>query len=254
MRFFWISLFVLVAACGSLGGSGENAQAGGRADEEPPAGESPSPLHCAVNSDCQVAALSCCECATFAIPNGQGFDDSCEDVQCGDPTACPVTEARCEEGSCELACAAVTCDLACESGFVADESGCLLCECAPAESMSGCQVDTACAQTAADCCGCENGGQDTAVLSVELTGFQDGLGCPATPACPGVNTCNPSEIPRCVLGECTLAAPDGSVVDPRTYCGVQNMPTCAEGDVCVLNAQGAFEASAAYVGVCQPAP
>ncbi len=221
------------------------------------------PNECVIAADCVPVGAGCCECPTFALSVTDGRDQSCADVDCTDPdygAACPRTEAVCEAGVCALRCEPVECDLPCVGAFEADTFGCLTCSCGgpPADVM--CEVDAECVRAPADCCGCENGGADTAVPAAELEAFESDLDCDPSPVCPGVNTCDPEFVPRCLGGVCALGAPpdaglipdaglDDSPTDPP-YCGGSYGP-CPPDQVCVLNDPEADEASSMGVGVCR---
>src|SRR5690606_34537172 len=92
--------------------------------------------------------------------------------------------ARCNEARrCELACKPLACEqigAPCAYGYAADANGCLTCACAEPEP-NGCVADVDCARTRADCCGCQQGGFDTAVLAAERASFDAMLMCPAAP-------------------------------------------------------------------------
>jgi hypothetical protein len=231
--------------------------------------DDPAPdVECGVDADCAPAAASCCECPTFALSVATGWADACADVvdTCADPSfaeACPLTEAVCADGACALRCQAVVCETACDTGFARDEGGCLLCECAGGSPpASECVDDGDCVRTRADCCGCEQGGADTAVPADQQTDFEAGLDCDPSPVCPGVDVCEPGAEPRCVAGSCALAAapdpgltpdagPDDSPGD-TVYCGGP-YGACPAGHVCVLNDPSASDAADMGVGACQPA-
>lgn len=232
---------------------------------EPDPGDGAAAQECVVAADCTAAGPSCCACPTFAVVRDSGWEDSCEDVTCEiPPTDCPAA-AACEQGACVLACAEIACDgaLQCESGPAVDELGCLSCACAnpdPSAPASECQVDADCVQVPADCCGCDQGGADTAVPAAEAVGFSDSLGCSGEGTCPGVNVCDASQMPRCSAGECVLAAapsdedrPDaGPGVSEPQLCGSTALPPCPAGWSCVLNAADAEDATRMGLGVCRP--
>ncbi len=221
-------------------------------------------IECEIADDCVPAGASCCECPTYALSASSGWEQSCADVDCADPDyveACPFTEVECVAGQCALRCERVECSGVCDS-FDVDDFGCLTCNCAgePPPTDVPCEVDDECVRVPADCCGCEAGGADTAVPAIELAAFEADLDCDPSPVCPGVNTCDPELIPRCLGGACALAAPpdsglvpdagpDDSPSDPA-YCGGSYGP-CPPDQVCVLNDPDADEASSMGVGVCR---
>jgi hypothetical protein len=251
----WTTLAALAAGCPT--NSAEFADS----DDDDSLGAN----ECEIAADCVPAAASCCECPSYALPVTSDWDQSCADVDCVDPdygAACPRTEAACEAGWCALRCEPVECDLPCVGAFDVDSFGCLACSCGdgPPPTDVMCEVDAECVRAAADCCGCENGGADTAVPTAELAAFEAELDCDPSPVCPGVNTCDPELVPRCLGGACALAAPPGpgltpdagpddSPADPA-YCGGSYGP-CPPDQVCVLNDPDADEASSMGVGVCR---
>lgn len=240
---------ILAAAGCNFAASEDATSAGGEAEVE-----------CYADVDCELAASSCCGCATFAQPTTRGFADSCEDVVCPLPEACAPTVARCDSlGTCVLACAEVTCDLSCSGGFAVDEAGCQVCECGSAPSAPACASDEDCARVPADCCGCELGGLSIAVPVAEVDDFASALSCGEEPAiCPGVNTCEPGAQPRCSAGVCTLgeapgASPTDGGLDPAALalCGTPELGACPGGTVCVLNDPAAAESGNPGLGVCR---
>jgi hypothetical protein len=158
-------------------------------------------------------------------------------------------EAACKAGYCTLVCSPVDCDptISCDAGFATDANGCLTCECAGATDVGGeCTTDTECARVRADCCGCENGGSDTAVRASDANTFDNSLNCPANPTCPGGNACAADLAARCVQGTCSLVA--GPL--PAGACGRADLPACASSERCYVNASD--QATMHGVGVCQP--
>jgi hypothetical protein len=119
---------------------------------------------CEVASDCVLAASTCCDCPSFAVAAGEGYDAGCDEVNCDASGICPAVEATCEEGQCSLVCSPLIADQICAFGFEADEAGCLLNECAgaPTSAEAECEIDADCVQVPADCCGCAAGGLDKA--------------------------------------------------------------------------------------------
>jgi hypothetical protein len=208
---------------------------------------------CAGDADCVAAASTCCECPSFALPASSGWKSACDAVMCpADAPACDEVKASCDHGTCTLACAAIACDLSCDGGFAIDAAGCQVCACAPppvANAMS-CLSDGDCAEVRADCCGCKQGGADTAVPVAEVAAHDAALMCPTTPACPGVDVCVPGAAPRCDRGTCVLSdAAPGDVLPPGA-CGRPDLPACPTGLRCLLNASA--DAAMAGVGVCAP--
>lgn len=254
--------FVLLVAAGCPT-SAETAGAGDDATDPDPGNA--GAVECQVDEECTAAGESCCSCPTFAVPTASGWQDSCEDVTCEPPTGC-AAEAVCEAGACVLACVELACepDASCDGGFARDAAGCLSCDCAPAADPAAdqCAVDADCVQVAADCCGCAEGGTDTAVPASEATGFTDSLGCDGSTSCPGVDVCDPSAEPRCLAGTCQLVAapggggdlpPDGGLggEEPQ-LCGTPELAPCPAGQRCVVNDPDVPDASEMGVGVCRP--
>jgi Antistasin family len=204
---------------------------------------------CVVAEDCILAAARCCDCPTYAVPANDPAQDACLDVECV-PVACgsPLV-AACEAGRCVAACAPVACDaaIACPDGFATDENGCLTCTCAGVADVGGeCTFDTDCARVRDDCCGCDNGGADTAVPEGQITAHDAGLMCPSDPVCPGGNSCMADLAARCIQGTCSLVA--GPL--PAGACGRDDLPPCPVGEACYVNANDG--ATMQGVGVCQP--
>ncbi len=209
---------------------------------------------CVEDVDCVLAGPSCCACPTYALPVGSGFVDACDGVDCplpGEATCAPLV-ARCDQGACVAACAPASCELVCPGGFVVDATGCLACMCAAAPPADECAVDGDCARVPADCCGCDRGGNDTAVPVGRVSEHDDGLMCVGTEACPGVSTCTAGAEPRCQLGRCVLAGPTAEPGGPAGACGRPELPPCPTGQQCVINDNDA--AGSLGVGVCRPAP
>jgi len=199
---------------------------------------------CATANDCAFEAAKCCDCPTYAAPKSDPAANACAGVMCP-VTTCPQNIAlACNAGRCELACAPMECTLSCADGFVVDANGCLSCECAQVTTRA-CVADSDCAEAPADCCGCAKGGRDTAVPASQLPDYLASLACPTNPSCPGNDTCDPSDGPACVQGACDLVVPA-----PAAACGRADLPACASGDHCVVNADSS--ATAHGLGVCQP--
>jgi hypothetical protein len=238
-----LAVLAAPAACvGSIGTSGEF---------EPDPNPSAAPSSCAVDDDCVPAGLTCCGCPTFAVMTSDPVARACSNVSgpgCPPPECSENVIARCsEERRCELACKPAACEAAAQScayGFAADMNGCLTCACAAPEP-GGCMADTDCVRTRADCCGCKQGGFDTAVLTADQKTYDATLMCPPSPACPGIETCTADE-PTCVQGRCELVSPDL----PAGACGRSDLPLCPEGSQCLVNVSD--QANMHGVGLCGP--
>jgi len=249
---FRVVLLTLIFAAGCFQRSDEVGLAAPPGDDDNLRGDAgisptdPGSFPCTEDTDCVLAGATCCECPSFAVPVGFGGFGECNGVMCPMMPSCPAVEARCISNTCTTTCAPLACDLTCADGFVTDAAGCLTCACAaPQPPDGGCQVDSDCVRVGADCCGCERGGTSTAVPASQVGAFQDMLGCPANPSCPGVNVCSTEE-PRCLQGMCTLS----STTLPTDACGRPDLPACGPGETCVLNESP--EASAGGVGACGP--
>ncbi|MGE0548028.1 MAG: hypothetical protein AB7O24_22060 [Kofleriaceae bacterium] len=236
MRWLLVWLFA-VTACSLTSNGGETAN-----DDRDDASGGDIPFECAIASDCMAASTTCCDCPTFAMPTADG--DACSGVVCPVPMDCPSNlEPVCINRHCELACAPIACELSCAYGFATSSTGCLSCECAT-PPPGGCTQDADCARTRADCCGCEQGGTDTAVLADAVASYDNELNCPPEPQCPTqTNTCDPNLTAQCVQGACELAA-----VPPPSACGRSDLPVCPDGTVCTVNAND--QANHHGVGVC----
>lgn len=250
---------------GCLGGDSEatsdlgpNSGGGAGEPEAPDDDGSGAFAQCSQPSDCVLAASSCCECPTFAAPVGEGYDAGCDEVDCAEPTGlCPAVEATCDGGECVMICSPIQTDKSCAFGFVRDDAGCLINECAIPELSQGghCELDSDCVQIPADCCGCASGGFDRAAPISEAGALLDALNCPPNPACPGVNVCDETQIPRCITGTCVLAdesmnpSPDPASIQ---LCGTPQLGACPIGSNCILNDVSAKEASDLGVGSCHP--
>jgi hypothetical protein len=240
MRYL-VLILMTVSACSD---SQLDAQGFGGGDDG--AGSDGAPAECTTANDCAFGAAKCCDCPTYAAPKNDPTVNACAGVMCPGSTCPQNVELACNAGRCELACAPMQCDLACADGFVVDANGCLSCECAQVTSRS-CMADQDCAEAPADCCGCAKGGHDTAVPAVVLADYEAGLNCPTNPSCPGNDTCDAADGPACVQGACDLVAPA-----PAGACGRADLPACATGEQCVVNADPT--ATAHGLGVCQPLP
>ncbi len=251
----WVAAMAL-AAIGCVTSS-DRASSEDQAGEDP---NSPDELRCTADIDCEPASSSCCQCPSFALSAAQGFGEACGGVDCQgfeEASCSQMAEAVCNDGQCELRCAvvAVAPEAFCDSGYVRDELGCLTVECAsPDGGVASCTDDAECVQVPADCCGCANGGADTAVNEAREQEHRDSLGCSSSPGCPGVNVCDGSVIPRCLAGQCQLAPADADLTETGEgqLCGTSSLPACPAGQVCELNAPGANDADRFGVGVCRP--
>lgn len=243
MRSALLSLSILVLAACSTSRTADGVFGGDGAVGEPTSA-------CRIDDDCVPAAASCCACPTYAVNRDDPTQAACGDVACPPVPAgamCPETvRAACEGGQCVLACQAVACDVACDVGFDVDAAGCLSCACAGPQD-GGCVADTDCVETRAACCGCAEGGADTAVLAGDQAAFDASLGCGSSPTCPQVNVCEPGAAPACVGGHCELATPDRGGLPPGA-CGRSDLPPCPSGTVCTVNVNS--QATAQGVGVC----
>lgn len=259
IRHFIICLLLGTTAC--VGGQDEvsssrdetpNGEDDSNQSDEPDLGAA----QCVVAGDCVLAASNCCDCPSFAVNVGDGYQGACEDVECPTAGLCPAVEASCDEaGQCLMICSPIITDKSCEFGFANDALGCLLDECAvaPDADEGGCTVDEDCVRIALDCCGCGQGGEDGAVVAAEATAFTSGLSCQDNPQCPGIDVCEPEQVPRCMSNTCVLApmtkAEPPASADLR--CGTPEFPACDVGQDCVLNDVSAKDASTLGVGICR---
>jgi Antistasin family len=200
---------------------------------------------CMVDNDCAAAAAKCCDCPTFALPKSDPTIQACAAAGCPVST-CPTNVApSCSaQGRCELSCVKMACDNTCADGYAVDDNGCLSCECAQVATRE-CTDDTSCVEAPADCCGCAQGGADTSVPTDQLMTYEAGLGCSSSPTCPGNDTCVASEAPSCVQGTCALVQPL-----PANACGRTDLPACASGSSCFINAPNNDPATDHRVGLC----
>jgi hypothetical protein len=238
-----IGLLAALAAPAACVGSVDRAES---LNDDGDAGAASDAL-CRVDTDCVPAGPKCCGCPTFAVPRTDPVARACSNVGCPMSECAENVIARCSEGRCELACAPRACELtgpSCAYGFAADLNGCLTCECA-VPVADGCTASADCAQTRADCCGCQEGGSDTAVLSRDKAAYDAMLMCPPTPACPGLDTCT-ADVPTCVQGRCELVSP----ALPVGACGRSDLPPCPAGTECMVNVSD--QANMHGVGVCSP--
>lgn len=248
---------VLAAGCITASSEGRDDSGGG-----PLTPTDPASAECTTDSDCTAAGESCCDCPSFAVPRATGWDESCEDVTCDEPPSSCSTAAACDRGQCVLRCAEVACsaDASCPAGFARDAAGCLTCACAEVTDPAAaqCQVDADCVQVPADCCGCAEGGADTAVPASDADRAVDELGCDGNASCPGVDVCDPSARARCLAGSCRLSADsgggdgqDGGLGGGDTLCGTPELAPCPAGQQCVVNDANSPQASEMGVGVCR---
>lgn len=245
MRFVALIFLVLTACIGSA------SELGAIADDDPsPTDPGQAPNTCRSNDDCVLAGATCCDCPTFARTISDPKTEACAAVDCdNDTSACPTNvEAACDQtiGSCVLACAPLAC-LPCPNGYFTEANGCLSCTCAAAPSATpACSLDADCSRVRADCCGCPNGGEDTAVATADAAAFDQSLNCTSSSQCPGQSneveeTCGAEFLPRCVNGGCELLDADM----PQDACG----PTpCANGETCTINVSAA--ANQYGLGIC----
>jgi hypothetical protein len=250
MRFV-ATLLLGLAAC--FGNASELATVGDGNGDPPPFGSSPGA--CSSDDQCQLVGASCCECPSFATSIDDPRLAACDAVECEtDALVCPtnVTAACNAQNQCELACAPLEC-IACEDGYVLEANGCLSCTCAIVPTQApACSDDADCTRTRADCCGCDQGGDDTAVATADAASFDGALACPPAPQCPGQAngsepTCNETEFtPRCARGECALLREPM----PANACGRPDLPSCPTGTTCKINVNDS--ANLYGVGVCAP--
>jgi hypothetical protein len=245
-----VRTLVLVLACVLAGCFPSSKETLAGTDDPNPGdgsgGGTATPQSCVRDTDCATAAATCCECPAFAVNVNDPTHRACSGVTCPGQSTCPDNvRAECDQGQCTLACVALACDTSCAAGYAIDPTGCLSCTCA-APDLDGCMVDTDCVQTRADCCGCAKGGEDTAVLASGRASYDASLGCPASPACPSIDVCEPGATPQCVQGQCQLAV--GGM--PPGACGRADLPACPTGEVCKVNTS--TQAIEHGVGVCGP--
>ncbi len=244
VRFVFLLLVTLTACIGSA----SELAAPGDDDNNPAPNAAPS---CVTADDCVPAGATCCDCPTFALPVEDSKALACQAVECeNDPSVCATNvEPSCEDNQCVLACKALEC-LQCPDGYIAEVNGCLSCTCAERPStMPDCAVDADCTRVREDCCGCDSGGEDTAVPVADAASFDQALMCSSSPACPGQGnlsepTCAAAFEPRCVRGTCALL--DATM--PANACGRADLPECPAGQTCQINVDPA--ASQYGLGIC----
>ncbi len=254
MRAVLLSLLSLLALAGCFEHGSELTSAG----DDGFGGAAPPLAACNTDDECVPAAATCCECPTFATSIFDPKVDACDAIDCGpsngppgDPDGvCPTNVAAiCDPQihECVLACQPLAC-LDCPDGYLVDPNGCLSCTCAPPpQTPPQCIADADCVRVRADCCGCDNGGEDTAVPVTDAAGFDAGLACPTNPQCPGIvnQTCDPAAEARCIQGACVLSEPV-----PPDACGRPDLPACPTGTTCTINVNDS--ASLYGLGVCRP--
>ena len=193
----------------------------------------------------ELAARTCCECPTFALGAGDPKLDACGDVMCPPmQSTCARIRAVCSENQCAVACEPVAVTKTCATGFATDRAGCLIDECAQLPPAV-CARDSDCVETRADCCGCERGGNSTAVPANMRASYEQQLGCTGGESCPEVDTCAAGETPQCAQGTCKLIA--GGL--PPDACGRPDLAPCGAGRTCTVNASDPADKHG--VGVCR---
>ncbi len=214
-------------------------------------GGAPVQADCELPSACVLAASTCCECPSFAVPLSDGFVDSCEDVDCEASEICPAIVASCEGNQCQVACAAVATENQCEFGFVRDSAGCLVDECDSGDNVLACKQASDCQQIPSDCCGCARGGSEQAVLASAAAALLSELACTGQESCPEIDVCDSEEAPQCVAGACVLTSAGPTDSPPSAaLCGTLALGLCSAGFTCLLNYAAEETASALGVGVC----
>jgi hypothetical protein len=253
------------AGGGDDDGSGDGDGDGAGGDDS--TGE-PGANQCFGPDECIAVSSTCCECPSFAIPGDSSYDDGCDQIECEEKLDCPAVEAACIDEQCQLICTPVPATEVCANGFERDSFGCLVnaCRSTPPSEFFACAGDAECVQVPADCCGCELGGEDTAVRFDQVDAYRDSLGCEPKPSCPFVPACDPSLVPLCIAQTCTLGPPrdgggddggddgdgDGSSGEGQ-FCGVPEYPSCPKGQECILNHPDAGDATRMGVGTCRDA-
>jgi len=217
---------------------------------DPPDDPWQPPRECVADVDCVAAGSKCCDCPTFAVPQADPIHQACVDVICPLAACSDHVEPACDGGRCVLACVATACQQSCANGFASDDNGCLTCGCA-APVVDGCDDVADCVRVRADCCGCDHGGRDTAVLRRDARAYDEALMCGPEPQCPAVSSaCWPGAELQCVQGQCALSSL-GEL--PPNACGRPDLPRCPIGQVCVINGSEG-PAAEQGVGECQPPP
>jgi hypothetical protein len=231
----WAVLLLAAAACSRGAGDLPTTEGSGAAPE------------CATDGECVGAAMKCCDCPAFAVPLTDASQQACAAVLCPYRHCPRNVRPMCDSGRCVLACVAMTCRGSCLFGFATDASGCLSCDCA-VPVLRGCLADDDCVRVRGDCCGCERGGHDTAVLAEDAAEHDASLHCPVTPQCPVANTCAAAETPQCLRGRCVLGA---AAVLPPGACGRFDLRPCPPGQICVVNGPDAV-VNQQGLGLCRP--
>ncbi|HEY4056615.1 MAG TPA: hypothetical protein VGM39_08395 [Kofleriaceae bacterium] len=241
---FALALLVTLAACGGRANDGAANDDG--LDGSGSGGQDPAPLLCSNDSQCVLAASSCCACPEYAARADDPAAD-CDGVSCpAGPQCANNVKAACDPvDGCVLRCIEMQCDQTYNSGFAMDPAtGCLACAAPAVISTPECTGDSDCVETRQDCCGCANGGVDTAVATSDRASYDAALHCGASPSCPGVNACESGDAPRCVQGGCVLT----SAYLPPNACGRADLMDCPQGQTCILNRNPL--ATELGVGVC----
>jgi len=249
MRFL-LALVTLIALSPACFSSASELSAPGDDFDPTDPGSVPND-ECVIADDCVLTGPTCCDCPTFALPIDDPKALACEAVGCDNDTSICATnvEPACDTGRCVMACAPLSC-LECPNGYLTEPNGCLSCTCAPPPStMPKCVEDSDCARVRNDCCGCGNGGEDTAVATADAVRFDQGLNCPSTPQCPGQTnleeaTCGSDFEPRCVRDACVLL--DAEM--PSNACGRADLLECPAGQTCQINVDPA--AGQYGLGIC----
>lgn len=223
--------FASVAACGGGASGGDAAIA----------------AECTSDDDCILAGASCCACPSYAVPLADSSLGACDGVSCPYPDCSNNVQARCVGHTCKMECLALVCSNVCQYGFARADDGCLTCNCA---GSGTCADDRDCYEEPADCCGCHDGGSDTAVGSDELAAHAESLECPPDPICPGTNVCDPEAHARCFGTRCYFVPGVDETFPGQTFlCGRAELGpcpatqgvtwTCAVNVLAAANAQGA---------------
>ncbi|HEY4179320.1 MAG TPA: hypothetical protein VGM90_20895 [Kofleriaceae bacterium] len=242
-----LALLVTLAACGGAGRSAGDVPddlAGGDAGNGSGGTSAPA---CFVDTDCVLSASSCCSCPEFAARADDPTALGCDGVSCpaGPPCANNVKAACDPVDGCVVRCVEIECEHGYAGGFAMDPAtGCLACAAPTTPTLSGCSSDSDCIETRQDCCGCAEGGVDTAVLSRNRASYDAALHCDADPSCPGVNACESGASARCVQSSCVLT----SAHLPPNACGRPDLMDCPAGQTCILNRNPM--ATELGVGVC----
>lgn len=151
-------------------------------------------------------------CVQAGCPEGQVCQQGpdCVPSLCTcDPVSGETTcSLDCGGGRCVDAaeqCQPLACRLMCPFGFLKDDRGCALCECAE-RPRCGCEGDEDCIKAVPGCCPCSNGGAEMAIAAACAPELAQ---CPISPGqvpCLPYNVCS-DRVPACVGGECVLQNP-----------------------------------------------